>query len=148
MVTSMKARSSLASFEVRRRVVRLPRRLQTPGCLGGHQTGSIETTRRSRRGGGGGGGGGIAKGVQSAIQKKEIRGEGRGWSCACAATSGQENEKNNSDDWQQKYEKAVNEDLPKFWKEFRKQASLRYGKERETERERECVCVCVLLPQA
>jgi hypothetical protein len=54
---------------------------------------------------------------------------GRGFSCACAATSGQGNNENNkgsNTDWQQKYEKAISEDLPKFWKDFRKQASLRF----------------------
>jgi len=43
---------------------------------------------------------------------------------ACAATSGGKGSSGDSE-WQKKYDKAVNEDLPKFWKSFRKQATLR-----------------------
>ena len=45
---------------------------------------------------------------------------GRGRFAARAASRGGDGE-----EWKQKYERAVNEDLPKFWKEFRKQATLR-----------------------
>ncbi|QDZ19811.1 hypothetical protein HOP50_03g23270 [Chloropicon primus] len=41
---------------------------------------------------------------------------------ACAASGGK---RSSGDEWKQKYDKALNEDLPKFWKEFRKQATLR-----------------------
>ena len=37
----------------------------------------------------------------------------------CAATG------DNGGEWKQKYDRFVKDDLPKYWKEFRKQAALR-----------------------
>ncbi len=48
------------------------------------------------------------------------RGRARAGVVTCAAKGN-----NGGDSWKKKYDKAVNEDLPKFWKDFRKQAGLK-----------------------
>ena len=61
------------------------------------------------------------------------REKGGRFCCSCSATGGSAGERGGEgggggggdSKWKEKYDKAVNEDLPKFWQDFQKKASLK-----------------------